>query len=266
LQTSAISAGNISMTDLKASAPVVAREKMAPVIRIGDVFGRSRKIFAANWIFCSSVGIVGYAPGLALTAWTSWIASRGVASGFGADIFTALVYSVCWVLAQSVIQFRVFHAVSDRRFSVGQSISATLRQAAALLTLCFLILAYAMLAGFYFLAPAFVVICEYAVASPACVIEGIGPLKSMSRSSSLTKGNDSRILRLLTVLFLGHCLGVLVGYLAQLASGPILSLAICLPLRGITIAFSSVTIAVLYARLRAAREGVDIEHVAEVFD
>ena len=43
-------------------------------------------------------------------------------------------------------------------------------------------------------------LCVYAVASPACVVEKIGPIKAMSRSAFLTKGNRWRIFGLIALL------------------------------------------------------------------
>jgi hypothetical protein len=39
-----------------------------------------------------------------------------------------------------------------------------------------------------------------------------------------------------------------------------------LPIEGVAGGFSAVVMGVLYAQLRFAREGVDIEHIASVFD
>jgi hypothetical protein len=160
----------------------------------------------------------------------------------------------------------VFQIVSRRRISIENSISATLRQSPFLIALFWLNFLFAWLGIALFVVPGLIIICMYAVALPACVIERIGPIKSMSRSALLTKGNRWRILEVIALLSLGFGFVGLVGLLAKQAGGPISPRLACLPIWAVITSFSSVTIAVLYARLRTASEGIDIEHVAKVFD
>jgi hypothetical protein len=58
----------------------------------------------------------------------------------------------------------------------------------------------------------------------------------------------------------------MVASAASLAIGALPSLIIALPFDVGVAAFSAVVVAVLYAHLRTAREGIDIEHIAKVFD
>ncbi len=111
--------------------------------------------------------------------------------------------------------------------------------------------------------------CIYAVALPACIVERIGPLKAMSRSAFLTKGNRWRILGFTLLLFLAPLLSQSVMIVATHTGGCAGILAGRLRARAIEAVggFSAVAIAVLYAKLRIAREGVDIDHIAAgVFD
>jgi hypothetical protein len=256
------------MADTTASASIATPDQKAPAIRIGEVFRQSRKIFGDRFAIFSCIGIVSHAIEFPLNALCEWITNGDATSGFdilARLLFTMLSFSIL-ARAQSVIHVSVFQIVSGRRFSIENAISATLRQSPFLVALFWLNFFYAWLGVVLFVVPGLIIICMYAIALPACVIEGIGPIKSMSRSALLTKGNRWRILEVIGLLSLGIGLVALVGLLAKQAGGPISPRLACLPVWAVITSFSSVAIAVLYARLRTAREGVDIDSVAPVFD
>ena len=259
------------MTDATAPASLAlpVRPPIA-AIRIGDVFGQARKIFAAHWAIYSGIVMIAYAPMLAISARGALAATPGRAPtgfNFGAPILASLIGLATLMLAHAVVYVSASQVVGGRPFSIGQSIGAALRQSPALIAVVLLTWLYAMFAALLLVVPAIIVFCIYAVASPACVVERIGPIKAMSRSAFLTKGNRWRVFGLMVLLFLvTGLLSQFVIFLAKLAGGPIFSLVVSAPVQGIVGGFSAATIAVLYAQLRTAREGVDIAHIAAVFD
>jgi uncharacterized membrane protein len=259
------------MTDATAptSLAIPVRPPIA-AIRIGDVFNQAWKIFVARWAIYSGIVMIAYAPLLAVNARNGWTTTRGGAlTGvhFSATILGSLLGIAILMLAHAAIYFRIFQEISGRPFSIGQSINAALRRSPALIAVVLLTWLYAIFAALLLVVPAIIVFCVYAVASPACVVERIGPIKAMSRSAFLTKGNRWRVFGLMILLFL--VTGLLSQFailLARLAGGPVFSLVVSAPVEGIVGGFSAVAIAVLYAQLRIAREGVDIDHIAAVFD
>ena len=259
------------MTDATAptSLAIPVRPPIA-AIRIGDVFGQAWKIFVARWAIYSGIVMIAYTPLLAVNARNGWTTTRGGALtgvDFSATILGSLLGIAILMVAHAAIYFSVSQEISGRPFSIGQSINAALRQSPALIAVVLLTWLYAMFAALLLVVPAIIVFCIYAVASPACVVERIGPIKAMSRSAFLTKGNRWRVFGLMILLFLvTRLLSQLIIILAKLAGGLVFSLAVSAPIEGIVGGFSAVAIAVLYAQLRIAREGVDIDHIAAVFD
>jgi hypothetical protein len=61
------------------------------------------------------------------------------------------------------------------------------------------------------------------VALPACVVEGLGPIKSLGRSANLTKGHRWKILGIFLVLNVvgGIMSGLLSGVLTSFHSKPV---------------------------------------------
>lgn len=118
------------------------------------------------------------------------------------------------------------------------------------------------------LTPVAYVVVMFYVTLPVAVIEraGIGSLK---RSAALTKGNRWRLFALLILFFaiaaaMGISLSLLgltdgsANFAGQMAWQWVLS--------GLLSAFSAVMAAVIYHDLRVAREGVDTNQIAAVFD
>ena len=105
------------------------------------------------------------------------------------------------------------------------------------------------------------------VAFPACVLEGIGPFEALSRSSFLTSGSRWKVLGLALVIvliiavpgaILQSVLGLTLGW-----SGLVIGAYVGRVLGG---ALAAIVAAVLYHELRVAKEGVDVDRIAAVFD
>lgn len=58
------------------------------------------------------------------------------------------------------------------------------------------------LGSLLFIIPGIIFLCAWYITLPICVIEGLGPLKSLSRSWSLTKGYRLVVFALMAVFLL----------------------------------------------------------------
>ena len=115
----------------------------------------------------------------------------------------------------------------------------------------------------------------WSVAVPACVIERLGPFRSLRRSRALTKGHRWKLLALLLVGLVGGLLssltaGVLLGTTIA-AVGPGSPWTIGIQIIGriwnaFWTAIFMVLIAVTHRDLRVAKEGLDTDQVATVFE
>jgi hypothetical protein len=117
----------------------------------------------------------------------------------------------------------------------------------------------------------------WSVATSVCVVEQLGPFRSMGRSRELTKGHRWKIfgLILLTVIPAG-IVGLIVSAVAVGALGTVMGLPSALvgPLGQVVgllwgavwKAFYVILAVVIYHDLRVAKEGVDTEKIAAVFE
>jgi hypothetical protein len=115
----------------------------------------------------------------------------------------------------------------------------------------------------------------YYVAAPACTAERIGVGRSLSRSAYLTEGHRGQIfgalfliaaVEFISAFILGFviAMGVIVlsGHPMDTATASIVTQAVSVVLQ----AFNAVVAGVFYYQLRVAKEGVDIDKIASVFD
>ena len=114
--------------------------------------------------------------------------------------------------------------------------------------------------------PGLILASIWAVTMPACVMERLGVLDSISRSADLTKHYRLPIFVVLFLVMLITLLFVLVDLFFDDGSitvaGSLFSAFLMMP----STALEGVVAAVIYYDLRAVKEGLDLEHLAQVFD
>src|SRR5262249_39680567 len=104
------------------------------------------------------------------------------------------------------------------------------------------------------------------VAVPACVLEGWGPVASMSRSAALTKGYRWHLLGIAAIIFISR---LVVSQVVQLGLAPVsqglavIGSVIISTLFGL---YGFCAIIMVYHDLRVTKEGVDTTQLASVFD
>jgi hypothetical protein len=117
------------------------------------------------------------------------------------------------------------------------------------------------------------------VTTPVCVVERVGPFRSLGRSRQLTKGHRWRILGLVLLIAIpGLIVGAIVGVVTLFTLGPSgfltldaaltssLDKLVGLVWKATWGAFFAAAIAVTYHDLRVAKEGLTTEQIAAVFE
>ena len=252
-----------------ANSFVADQTSMPAAIRVGDVFNRAIGLFTSRWAPFIGLSLVAYAPNflysLAMTGAPGAQALSAAASLQG--FLLVVIRLACSSLASAAIIYGVVQELRGRPFTFADSLRIGFGRIGAVIGLSLLVGILVALAMILFIVPGIIVLCIFAVAVPVCVVEGLGPRASMSRSSFLTKGNRWRIFGIFVVIFIASLIfGAIVGFVAARLGGlPLVQISVFL-IEGIVGAFNSVTVGVLYYLLRVAREGADIEKIASVFD
>jgi Membrane domain of glycerophosphoryl diester phosphodiesterase len=245
---------------------------MGGPFRIGPIFGRAWSVYIANFVKFTAVALVIALPQL--------FTARGE-SGVGNALTFLAIFVVGIILntvGQAVILYGAFHTMRGRVFALGQAVQRGLSR-------FFPIIGLAILAGLgitigmlLFIVPGIMLAVRWSVALPACVVENLGPLAAMRRSAELTRGHRWKIfglflLVLVIVIVAATVIALVVGAAAgvmTVVTGSIVGVVVAglLTLIGDAIytAYGNIVLVMLYHDLRVARDGVDTDQIAAVFD
>jgi hypothetical protein len=170
-------------------------------------------------------------------------------------------------LTTAIILHAAFQHMRGRPVRLVESISCGLSGSLVLLGVMLLYGLGVMLGFLVLIVPGVMLMAMWYVAVPACVVEKTSPEQSLRRSSVLTKGFRWKILVLLVLYYALHVGGgELLASTLTVSSSFWVRLAAEVGWQGFSGGFSSVLIAVSYYYLRVAKEGVDVEQIAAVFD
>jgi len=239
--------------------------------RVGSVLSKSLKLFLGNFPKYFIFGAVAALPHLISAIYVVELArmvlslSKGalLASEIGFLFFWVAVFSVC----ETALIYGAFQDIRGRPFEIGASIGRALSRfipaiGAAICAVALVIAGTALLA-----VPGLICLTMFFVVVPVCVVESLGPIRSLSRSRELTKGHRWQIFAIYLVPaivisifnFVLLRFGIRFAGIAGYATGTFLLTAI-----GST--YQAIVNIVTYHGLRSTKEGLDIEHLAAVFD
>lgn len=187
--------------------------------------------------------------------------SSGLAVG---AILTGLLTFVLQILAQATSLYGAFQEMRQQPFTIGDSLRIGLARTIPVIGVGILV-GLAMMLGFLLLVvPGVIIGCMLYVAIPACVIEKLGVTASMSRSVALTKGYRWQIFGLFLLVVVISVLGAFV--LTMIGGTGLVGQLLSFGWQVVSTAFGAVLSAVIYHDLRMAKEGIDLDTLASVFD
>jgi hypothetical protein len=251
------------MADLTAPARFFPGE-----FRIGRVFTRSYAIYSAHFVTFFLLGAISALPAL-LINWNQLAQSPGRPTPGGTVlILVGVVLSlIIGPLVQAAMLYGAFQDMRGREVRLGESIGVALRRFLPVLgvAICFVL---AIAVGFVLLiVPALMFAAMFFVATPVCVVERLGPLASMTRSRDLTRGHRWKVFGVVVLLTVINIVVASVLKLGLVAlAGPVLAVTGLLIWGALYGAYSALIAVVSYRDLRVAKEGIDTEQIAAVFD
>jgi hypothetical protein len=257
-----------------ADTPAADDASLYREFQIGQVLSRAFDVFFKHMAIFTLIATVVFLPlpllgGVLLSAVGSGSAPPeqiGVIS-FWISLLTFALSLVCTALATAVILYGAFQHMRGYPVRLGESITRGLARFLPLLGLIVLQMLGVMLGAFLLIIPGLILLVMWYVAVPVCVVERTGPVKSLSRSQELTKGFRWKLFGLFLLVLIVSALG---GNVLPIAGGALAGfwgqVAVSIVWQGLSQAFGSVLIVVTYYYLRVAKEGMDIEAIAAVFD
>ena len=264
------------------------------VFRVGDVVSRAWRLFTGNLLFFLLVPFVLYLiMVIAIVIFVFTVGLAVWASGSAALIWVASLLGIVVVLGftmvgQGLLLLGAFQRLRGQPLRIGEALQRVLTRLLPLLGLSILcglalfltvvvtFLVFGMLAAALgvvalvlvpaIYVPAAILVVMWAVVVPACIVEGLGPIGSMSRSTDLTKGYRWKIFGIMVLLLF---LLPLIGSVVQLMLGTIndqLAGLFAIIWFVVWIAYFNCAIIMTYHDLRVAKEGIDTEQIASIFD
>jgi hypothetical protein len=169
------------------------------------------------------------------------------------------------VLVAAIIH-ATFQDMRRQPVRMGESIGRGLKRFFPLIG-AGILMALGVFFGFVLLIiPGFLLFTRWYVFASVCVVEKQGPFGSLKRSAELTKGNRWKLFGIWLILFaIGAASGGFIAVLFLQVS-PVAAIVARGLWQVVWSTFNNVLSVVIYHDLRVAKEGVDIESIASVFD
>jgi hypothetical protein len=123
-----------------------------------------------------------------------------------------------------------------------------------------------LLVGLPGLAGLTVLMVRWWVVVPAIVIEQTGPFACFGRSNRLSEGNRWKVFAVLLLIYLPESLVKVVLFLATPLLGAAFIAVLNIAVSGLFIVFNAVAAVMIYAHLRAIKEGAGTAELADVFE
>jgi len=246
--------------------------------RIGDVLISTINIYSRNaLIFTLVSGLIWFPAILAGYYLEPGVTVVGGPVGYSEGVpaimrqweqlLAILIMLTLQPLGTAIVVYAAFQDMRDRPVEIGVSVARALARFPALVGLTILMTVAVMMGFVLLIVPGIILMVMWYLAVPVCMVEKTGPVRSLDRSQRLTKGHRWKLFGLFLFVVILSAIGdsVSAGIGAALLRdvGAVLFQAVW---QGISQALSSIMIVVAYYQLRVAKEGVDIDQIASVFE
>jgi hypothetical protein len=248
---------------------------MAMITEPGDQYGsyqparfsvslalsRAIEVLAKNFFTIYVISALATLPSTLYT----WYTTGDHASG--AAFFAGLLNIVLTSLSEAMIVYATFQALRGRGIDPRESIARGLQRFGAVFVTSLLVGVVTVLGLLLLIVPGLIVMVVFYLAIPACVVERLGPGQSLSRSSQLTTGYRWQIFGASFLLFIAAVLvDMLIAATLEHPATLVAFEVVTFLWTALASAYQAVLVTIIYHDLRVAKEGIDIEQLASVFD
>jgi hypothetical protein len=239
--------------------------------RIGRVISKSLDVFVSNIVTFTLIAGVVWLPFLVFAAIQEPALGPQGGPPSAPQIAEGLVSFALFLfltpLSTAIILHGAFQYMRGRPVRMGESVSVGLSRLLPLLGVIVLITLGAMVGTLLLVIPGVILLLMWYVAVPVCVVEKMGPVRSLGRSRQLTKGCRWKLFGLMLLVGIVGGVGkVVVTFAGSALAGDWGAVGTQFVWQGLAGGFNGVLGVVTYYYLRVAKEGVDVDQIAAVFD
>jgi hypothetical protein len=249
------------MTDMSLAAGRFAEREF----RVGSAMSKTITVLSRNLLTFCIVTTIASLPVVLL--FNTPVLVRSANSTAGIWILAGIaLWQVLYALSQAIVLYGAFEDIRGRPVDLVASFGQASRRFLPVIGVGLLMAFLGGLASVLLIVPGLILLTMWYVATPVCVVERIGPWKSLRRSAALTKGNRWKLFGMMVLVAIITVVGQsLVGGLTAM-TGVTIGLVAHLLWSALIGAFSAILGVVTYHDLRVAKEGVDTDQIAAVFD
>ncbi|MBB4303986.1 hypothetical protein GGD81_003041 [Rhodobium orientis] len=242
---------------------------------VGKIIGDSFSILFGKFPAVIAMALIPTVIGLAISAaLVGWNVALGLAdpdlSGAGsglAFVLQTLISQVVYAVTTGLLVQLAYDAKLKRPLRMGEYVSRAFSAAVPIAILSIVAGVLAGIAAMALLVPGLWVYAVFSVMAPAVVIERAG-FGGLGRSVRLTKGYRWPIVG--TLILIGICLVLISlaggGIIALIGGSMVVAAGIFSVMTAFVTGLGGIVIALIYARLRAIKEGISVDEIASVFD
>ncbi len=282
------------MTD----AALPADRYTAGEFRVGRVISRALSVLSHNIFKFSIVTGIAASPMLFIPQRTGIPIGVNPFNNMSLIGTVVVLYVVLTLLSQAIIFYGAFQDMRGRPVNLGEGFKVALGRFFPLIGLGLVIVlvlsGISLVIGLvfavpvvqsaspfiiflavilFFFVPVMMLFVMWSMASPVCVVEQAGPFRGLGRSRELTKGNRWKLFGL---LLLAMIVWLIISVLVTAATSMV---AVLFPAGALVViktvnlvwsavwsAFGVILLVVSYHDLRVAKDGIDTDQIAAVFE
>jgi hypothetical protein len=233
-----------------------------PEFTVGEVLSRSFGVWTQNVAVFAGVSLVLHAPLFFMGPRTAAEIQAGGLFGFIPQMIATMLLAN---VVSGVLVYSAFEQLRGKPVGIGRAFSVGFRRFFAILWTGIVQGFFGGLWTLFFIVPGIVAFCRYWAAIPVSVVEDSSGTAALERSKGLTEGHRWPIFGLMfIVVVVSGISNASIG--AALARYELGARVAQLLVTAFYSSFSAVMYTVGYYTLRAVKEGLDIEAVADVFN
>lgn len=245
---------------------------------IGAILGEASNLLVRNFFAACCIALVPIGVGVILSVglfgvdyatWQGgdfWVQDQTFYTIFFSEILLDLI---AYSIATAMLVSFAYDVKIGRSKPLPAYVSGVASNLVPLIVISTISSVVIMIGTMALVIPGLWVYAVFSVIAPVIMMESAG-FSALNRSAELTRNYRWPIVGLLIAMFIAvfiveSIFDFIFGFIPEAASNPILLIGLDVIAITVSFAFSCIIIAMLYARLREIKEGVSVDHLADVF-
>lgn len=240
--------------------------------KIGAVLGDTFRVFFRNILPFGAMAVIIYGAlaifesALNPKAMTATAEPTMMPSSPGLLILIAILSILFIYFLSAMITYGTYQDLRGSRAGFGACVGRGVTLVLPVVGASILVMVIVMLLSLLLVIPGLIAMFILSVVVPVVVVERPGAFAALGRSRELTKGHRWKIFGIFFVLLVISWVAMVAVILLSMPLGLFASQVLMVLAQSLSAVLMAVAPAVAYYHLRRAKEGVDIEQIAAVFD